>query len=260
MPVMFVHGMPSNSRMWEGVIARLDRDDEVVAVDLPGFNGPAPEGWVPIKENYVDWLIGQIEALHARGGPVHLVGHDWGCLLTLRAASLRPELLRTITAGNGPIDEHWPYHALWESWNPSGAGERFMDEVLTPERAETLLRLNGFPDDHAGRTLWATREGRQLTLTLYRSAIGIGRQWAPDLARIVIPSLLIWGLRDMIVPVEIGRRMAAKMGAAVATVDAGHFWPYEQPEAVAELLRAHFARADAWPETILTQKVETMFD
>lgn len=258
MPVMFVHGMPSNSRLWQQVITALDRDDEMIALDLPGFNAPPPDGWIASKENYVDWVIGQIEPVVARSGPIHLVSHDWGCLISLRVASLRPELLKTITAGNGPIDEHWPMHALWEVWNQPGGGERFMDEVLTPEVTVKMLIAAGFPPEDATRTLWQTREGRQLTLDLYRSAVGVGRQWGPDLGRIVIPSLLIWGLRDMIVPIEIGRRMAAKIGAEIVGVDAGHFWPYERPQEVAELLRRHFARADAWPETILTQRVGTL--
>lgn len=259
MPVMFVHGMPSNSRMWNRTIAALGRkDDEVVAVDLPGFRSSAPKDWIASKENYVAWLIDQIERLNKRGGPVHLVGHDWGCLLTLRAASLRPELLCTVTAGNGPIDEHWPLHGLWAVWNKMGIGERFMDDVLTPDTAEQMLLAMNFPPDDAGKTLWASREGRQITLDLYRSGVGVGREWGPDLARIVIPSLLIWGVKDMLVPIEIGRRMAARMGSEVAPVDAGHFWPYEQPEVVANLLRRHFARADAWPETILTQRVESI--
>lgn len=258
MPVMFVHGMPSSSRMWTRLIESLDRQDEIVAVDLPGFRDSAPHGWVASKENYVSWLIDQIERLARRSGPIHLVGHDWGCLLTLRAASLRPELLKTVTAGNAPIDEHYPLHGMWVKWNQMGEGERFMDEVLTPEAAEQMMIANHFPPEHAKDTIWKTRAGRQITLDLYRSAVGIGREWGPDLARIVIPSLLIWGLNDMLVPVEIGRRMAARMGAEVATLDAGHFWPYERPEEAAALMRRHFARADAWPETILSQQIDSI--
>ena len=105
MAVLFVHGVPATSRLWREVIRLVDRDDEVLAVDLPGMAEPEPEGWIPDKDNYVNWLIGQIEAMVERnGGPIHLVGHDWGCLLTLRAASLRPELLRSVAAGNAPID------------------------------------------------------------------------------------------------------------------------------------------------------------
>ena len=133
-----------------------------------------------------------------------------------------------------------------------------MDEVLTPEAARQMMLANHFPPEDAHSTLWATREGRQITLDLYRSGVGVGREWGPDLARIVIPSMLIWGLKDMVVPVEIGRRMAARMGAEVVALDTGHFWPYERPEEVAAHLRRHFARADAWPETILTQRVDSI--
>jgi pimeloyl-ACP methyl ester carboxylesterase len=69
--------------------------------------------WTGTKDDYVAWLIEQIEAEHARTGPVHIVGHDWGCLLVLRAASLCAELLRSVAAGNGPIDPRWPLHGVW---------------------------------------------------------------------------------------------------------------------------------------------------
>jgi pimeloyl-ACP methyl ester carboxylesterase len=65
--------------------------------------------------------------------------------------------------------------------------------------------------------------------------------------------MLLWGERDLIVPIEIGRRMAAKIGAEVVPLPAGHFWPYEAPkEAVAALTR-HWKRAELIPYTILTQ-------
>jgi pimeloyl-ACP methyl ester carboxylesterase len=117
MAVLFVHGVPATSRLWKRVIERLDRKDEVLAVDLPGMAEPASSGWNYDKDHYVAWLIAQIEALYERNkGPIHLVGHYWGCLLTLRAASLRPELLRSVTAGNAPIDPHWPLHSMWQVW------------------------------------------------------------------------------------------------------------------------------------------------
>ena len=47
----------------------------------------------------------------------------------------------------------------------------------------------------------------------------------PDLRRIVIPSMLIWGAHDLIVPIEFRRRMATRMGAEVVALDASHFWP-----------------------------------
>ena len=256
MAVLFVHGVPATSRLWREVIRLVDRDDEVLAVDLPGMAEPEPEGWVPDKDNYVNWLIGQIEAMVERnGGPIHLVGHDWGCLLTLRAASLRPELLRSVAAGNAPIDPHWPLHAWWDAWNTPGVGEEVMKQVFQPNVVPVMTAL-GFPADDAACCGFATEHGHRNILGLYRSAPNIGHEWAEDLARIVIPSMLIWGNRDLIVPVEIGRRMATRMGAEMVELDSDHFWPYRRPAEAANALRRLWARSESAPATILTQTAE----
>jgi pimeloyl-ACP methyl ester carboxylesterase len=256
MTVMFVHGMPMTSTLWRPVCDHLDRDD-VVTLDLPGFREPPPPGWRGDKDEYVEWLLRQIEAEHARTGPVHLVGHDWGCLLTLRAASLRPELLRSVAAGNGPIDPHWPLHAHWQVWNQEGVGERWMDE-FDPNRFTATMIAGGMPEDVARDHTWHHPWNRAITLTLYRSAANIGREWADDLANIVVPSMLIWGERDLVVSVEFGRRMAVRMGAELVTLDAQHFWPAERPVEAAAALQRLWVRAESSPTTILTQTVSTI--
>jgi pimeloyl-ACP methyl ester carboxylesterase len=253
MPVLFVHGVPATSRLWRPIMELIDRDDEVEAVDLPGFATDAPPGWVAHKDNYVHFVIERIEALHARGGPVHLVGHDWGCLLSLRAASLRPELLRSIAAGNGPIDEHWPLHGLWKEWMIPGRGEGLVDRLVeTGGMAETLEKM-GFPADDARHNAFVYPGNGRRILDLYRSAIDIGHAWAPDLAKIVIPSMLLWGEEDLVVPIETGRRMAARIGAEMVPLRANHFWPYEAPEQAVQALRRLWARAESRAHTILTQ-------
>jgi pimeloyl-ACP methyl ester carboxylesterase len=253
MTVVLIHGMPQTYRLWNGVISHLEREDAVVALDLPGFASPAPSGWRATKEAYVEWIIEQIEPLAERDGPVHLVGHDWGCLLALRVASIRPELLRSVAAGNGPIDEDWPLHAFWDRWNVPGEGERFMEEVLTPERCVAMMKAAGLPDELAEHNTWLVPGGKDVTLALYRSATDVGREWGPDLRKIVVPSVLVWGVRDLIVSVEFGRRMATRMGAKVVELDAGHFWPAEVPAEAAEVLQRHWERAESSPQTILTQ-------
>ena len=87
MPAFFVHGVPDTSALWDGVRADIERDD-VIAVNLPGFAAPVPDGFGATKEEYVDWVIAELEAV---GEPVDLVGHDWGSLLVVRAATLRPQ-------------------------------------------------------------------------------------------------------------------------------------------------------------------------
>src|SRR5690242_16261586 len=60
--------------VWRGLLAALDRPD-TVALSLPGFDSARPAGFGATMEEYADWLAAQLERL---GGPVDLVGHDWG--------------------------------------------------------------------------------------------------------------------------------------------------------------------------------------
>jgi pimeloyl-ACP methyl ester carboxylesterase len=249
---VFVHGVPNTSNLWGPVIEHLDGTRKVVAVDLPGFAEPAPEGWRGTKEDYVDWLIAEIERIAGEDGPVHLVGHDWGSLLACRVASLRPELLRSLTYSNGPLDEHWPLHFMFEIWATPGEGERWMAE-LTPEEAVAQMEHAGLPASIARDNAWETPGNRELTLTLYRSAINVGREWAPDLPKIVLPSMALWSDRDLLVPIEMGRRMAAKMGSEVVALNGHHYWPGEVPREASVALQSLWERSEAETYTIHTQ-------
>ena len=253
MPVLFIHGVTATSRLWQPILSRLDRDDEVLAPDLPGFVAEPPEGWEPVKESYVDWAIEHLEGLYERGGPVHLVGHDWGCLISLRAASLRPELLRSLAVGNAPIDPHWPLHNLWTEWMKPGLGEQISDALEGGQMMAQSLRRLGFPEYDARHNAFEYPRSVHRIMSLYRSAVNVGTEWAEDLARIVIPTAFIWGENDLIVPTEIGRRMANRIGAEFNTVPANHFWPYEAPDEAVAVLRRLWKRAESIPHTILTQ-------
>jgi pimeloyl-ACP methyl ester carboxylesterase len=94
--------------VWGPVRNRLYRTD-VVALQLPGFGCPRPEGFGATKEDYVAWLVGELERLQ-NDGRVDLVGHDWGGGLVLRVVSTRSDLVGswvTDAAGVGDADFEW---------------------------------------------------------------------------------------------------------------------------------------------------------
>jgi pimeloyl-ACP methyl ester carboxylesterase len=74
MAAFLVHGVPDTHRLWDGVREHLSRKD-VLAPDMPGFDRDAPAGFGFTKEDYLDWLIADVERA---GRPVDIVGHDWG--------------------------------------------------------------------------------------------------------------------------------------------------------------------------------------
>jgi pimeloyl-ACP methyl ester carboxylesterase len=242
--VVMVHGNPDKHHLWDLVIGHLgDHPYEIVAVDLPGFAGPAPADWRATKEEYVQWLTGVVALKAQESGPVHLVAHDWGCMLALRVASLRPDLVRSIAVGGGPIDEHYVHHAGWAAMGQPGIGEQWEANANAEQTAAALERM-GVPAQFAAMNCISTPGAAYCLLRLYRSAMDIGAEWGPDLARITASALLIWGEYDLAAPIETGRRMATRIGADFLALPTDHFWPYEAPNETAAALRHLWARSE----------------
>ncbi len=238
MPAFLVHGVPDTHHLWDAVRSRLARND-VIAPDLPGFGCPLPAGFEPVKESYVDWLIAQIEAV---GEPVDLVGHDWGALLSVRVASLRPDLIRTWAAGGGTIDPSYTWHPTAQIWQTPGVGEQFM-AGMTPETAQPALVGGGMPADYAAECVKHLDDTmKDCILKLYRSAVTFMKEWDADLDNMPKGGLLIWGAGDPYMPVAIAEKMAARTGARLVSLpDTDHWWPAQRPTDVADLLEQHWA-------------------
>lgn len=77
--IVFVHGVPETASLWDKVRSHIEA--ESVALTLPGFGCPRPDGFGATKDEYVEWLVAELDTFDE---PVDLVGHDWGASLTYR--------------------------------------------------------------------------------------------------------------------------------------------------------------------------------
>jgi len=236
MPAVLVHGVPDTSEMWAPVVAHLTRDD-VVCPRLPGFGSPIPEGFGCSKDEYAEWLIGELTAV---GEPVDLVGHDWGSLLTQRVATTRPELLRSWVLSDGAVSEVFQWHELATQWQTPGVGEQIM-ELMTPDAVADALRGAGHPDP-AGAAGRADDAMKQAILGLYRSAVDVAAEWTPPPGVPTPPALVLWGAHDQYGPPEWGRAAAERAGAPFVELDAGHWAPAERPAEAAAALDEFWGR------------------
>lgn len=240
MPAFFVHGAPDTHHVWDPIRRELSALASI-AVDLPGFGSPVPTGFTATKEAYVEWLIEQIEAV---GEPVDIVGHDWGCVLSLRVASLRPDLIRTWTAGDGPLNADYVWHPLAQIFQTPGKGEEFLDNFDHVEFAKHLGE-DGVPPEHASAAAERIDNSmKEAILKLYRSALTVGADWQKDLSNVTAPGLIIWGKRDQSVPIENADILARDTGTdRILRLDAGHWWPVQQPAVAAKALAEHWETA-----------------
>ncbi|RIJ33255.1 alpha/beta fold hydrolase [Henriciella algicola] len=240
MKTILVHGVPDTPAMWQPLIDALGSDisADLSAPALPGFMSPVPPGFDCTKEAYVDWLISQIEAA---GEPVNLVGHDWGALLVVRAASLRPDLVRSWAVANALPERSYKWHQTARIWQTPLLGEMFM-ALTGKDRLARSLASAGMPEALARHEAdhWSPHM-RKAILQLYRSAKNIAEEWTGDLHKLPGRGLVFWGDDDPFVPVEAAERFCAETNTPLhRNASTGHWSVVEKAPEFAALLQAHW--------------------
>ncbi len=238
MPAVFIHGVPDTHRVWQPIVTSLKRQD-VLTPALPGFDSPLPTNFASTKEEYVDWIIQYIQTL---GEPVDLVGHDWGCILVARVASLRPDLVRSWAAGSGPISPNYEWHPNAKIWQTPEEGERWMQNLKPDDLVDFMVSAD-LPRDRASEAVSHMDDRmKESILRLYRSALTVGAEWQPDLEHATSPGLVFWGEKDAACPVafaaEMGRDTHSKR---VLTLNANHWVIVERSTEIAAALKEHWA-------------------
>lgn len=250
MTVVLLHGNPETPVIWDPLVAELGRDD-VVTPQLPGFGCPTPKNFGATKEEYVLWLIAQLEPIVFEHGPVDFVGHDWGGGIGMRAVAMRPHLFRTWACDVlGLFHPDYVWHDFAQIWQTPGAGEEYFEQNANtpPEDRIALLEAIGIPRTTGEQLVAAGDEemGRCI-LSLYRSAAQPAmKEWGESLSpAATLPGLAVIAPNDPFVQGDsLGREVAERMGARVHVLEGqGHWWMLGDPVAGAAMLTAFWAEA-----------------
>jgi haloalkane dehalogenase len=260
--LLFLHGNPTSSFLWRGVLARLVGAARCVALDLVGMGR---SGKPDIGYRFADhavFLEAFVDRFPLRG--ITIVGHDWGAVLGLNLLRTRPDVVARIVVCEG----HLRPIAGWDDMD-AGPAELF-SRLRTPEVGERMvLEENALIEDvlPAGmnHTLneaeWAVYRAPyptardRLPILRWIQQIPIGGNPA-DVAELVhanqsvllrgaMPRLLLHGRPGAVVSArEVAWCRANGDGLDVVDVGPGtHFLPEDQPAAIAEAIRSWLA----WP-------------
>lgn len=244
MVAVFVHGNPETPVVWDPLLAELGHID-AVALHLPGFGSPVPDGFSATKEEYADWLLGEVAAIAAADGPVDLVSHDWGGILGPFVVGQRPELFRSWASDVlGIFHPDYVWHDFAQIWQTVGAGEEFFAQTLATPPADRVVGYEaiGIPAATGVKLVAAADELMSTSiLALYRSAA------QPEMARwgtmlggcATRPGLSIVAPNDPFARGDdLGGEVAIRLGARRYVLEGqGHWWMLGDPAGGAAMLR-----------------------
>ena len=249
MVAVLVHGNPETPAIWGPLVENLRTigkpgDAEPILLQLPGFGKPAPTGFGATRDEYVGWLITELEVVVAAHGPVDLVGHDWGGGFTVLAVDRRPDLVRSWASDVlGLFHPDYVWHDFAQLWQTDGAGEKFFADTQATPEADRIAAYNsmGIPSPIADELVVAgDEEMGRCVLALYRSAAqpamaDAGRTLDAIRTR---PGLAILPTADPFTGgSDLAPVMAERLGAHPHRLDGqGHWWMLGDPAAGAAML------------------------
>jgi pyruvate dehydrogenase E2 component (dihydrolipoamide acetyltransferase) len=239
-PVVLIHGFGGDSSAWLFNQEALSVARSVHAVNLPGHGGSAPAGSSGL-DDMVAAVIATMTALNV--DKAHLVGHSLGGAVALAiAASARdriPSLSLLAPVGLGSeisaayvdgflaADRRKPMRDALACLFANG-------ERVSPEMVENALRSKRLDE-----TCTALGSVAATLVDHGRQAIDLRRL----LSSIAVPSLVIWGEKDAIVPIRHADGLPASVKIE-RLADVGHMPMMEAASAVNRALSAHFETAE----------------
>ncbi len=233
-PVVVLNGH-WGSRRWLPLHAALAERSEVIAPELPGFGSSELPDWV---KGIDDVLLLVRDALDALGlERVHLVGYGLGGWIASDLAIWFPERVRSLSL-LAPYGLRVPGHPLANIFlmNPAGFAEAYGLLDADAALVDGLVPGVGTPAD-GGMEEWAHRYGEM------GAAARLMWQWRYDLAldhrlpRLAergLPSLVVGGADDRILPAAQVERWAQLLGARTVEIPGGHAFPFTAPRQTAE--------------------------
>ena len=248
-PLLLVQGLAGTNLTWgDEFLDALARDFDVIAIDNRGIgSGNRVEEPFTIADMAED-AVGALDALGIE--TAHLLGASMGGMIAQELVLRTPERVRTLTLG---------------CTYAGGAGS----SLTKPEVGQRLMAAWGSGDqERAIRTGWEINVSRAhaadderyatfrervlerrvpLALIMRQIEAVSGHDVSARLAEIDVPTLVIHGDADEMVPFQNGKLVAGAIPGARLEVfeGVGHLFWLEQTERAAELIRDHAKAAAA---------------
>jgi pimeloyl-ACP methyl ester carboxylesterase len=237
--MLFIHGISGSWRNWLENLPHFARSHRVVALDLPAFgSSPAPEWRIDIPA-YGRLIHGFCESL-GLGSETTLVGNSLGGFIALEAVTTRPDafehLVLVSTAGLintwRPDERSAIVSASWRAFGPAVADHAAAIVGRPRLRQIFWRRFVRYPARLRPELLWEQMVGglRGPGFTEALSAT-IHYDVRHRLAAIEIPTLIVWGASDRVIPVRAGHSFHRRIPHSRLEVfeETGHVPQLERP-------------------------------
>lgn len=240
-PLLLIMGMSGSRLSWgEMFLAELARDFDVVAYDHRGIGSSTLATEAFTLADLAQDAAGMLDAI---GWPsAHVVGISMGGMIAQELVLARPERVRTLTLGctyaggeGSSLTSPEVFQILSEGML-SGDRERALRAGWTVNVSE---RFAGSDEQYAEFRARALEAPAPVPVIMSQLQAINAHDTSERLAQIDVPTLVVHGTEDRMLPVSNATAIADRIpGARLELLDGvGHLFFWEEPERSAALVR-----------------------
>jgi len=226
--LLILHGWGSNSERWQRVKDLLEKEGmEVLVLDLPGFGRtPSPaRAWG--REDYLNWIFQK--AKERNWQKFNLLGHSFGGGLSVKIATNYPEKIEKLILLSPAIIKRKSIKTYLFYW-VAFLGKKLFSlpglKIFYPLTQRLIYKLAGTRDYYLADGI--------MKETMKR--IGKEEPLEELLEKIQIPTLILWGKKDDILPIKDAYKIREEIKNSELKIlqKARHSPHREAPEELAE--------------------------
>jgi pimeloyl-ACP methyl ester carboxylesterase len=252
--MLLLHGVPSSSRMYDGLIQKLGDQYHLIAPDYPGFgNSDAPDAhsFSYTFDNLSKVMTKFSEAIGIRRYVLFM--QDYGAPVGMRMAIARPNAIQALVFQNGNVYTEG-LGTMWEKrkpfWENRSEHEK---EVIAAHQSVAVTKMRHIgsdpnieaydPDLWMDEYAYLNRPGQariQADLIYdYQHNLAAYPDWQKWLKQQQLPTLVIWGKHDLAFTVPGAYAfLKDNPSALIHILDGGHFVMDTKLDEVVELIRS----------------------
>ncbi|MBI5465034.1 alpha/beta hydrolase [Candidatus Gottesmanbacteria bacterium] len=221
--IIILHGWGSSSEAWQAPKELLEKHGFSVYIpDLPGFGKEPPPKRPWSVSDYVDFVL---EYAGKNGlDKFCLIGHSFGGRIAIKLAALYPEKLTSLVLTGVPVRTRKSFKVLTFNFLAKIGKILFLIPPLpffAPWARKILYTCVGE---------WDYYKTEGVMRQTFKKIIN--ENLSPFLQKINLPTLILWGEEDKVIPLETAYHLKEKIPQAELKIIKGgnHRFPYEQPE------------------------------
>jgi haloalkane dehalogenase len=244
-PILFLHGNPTWSFLYRGLVIRLRKQYRCIAPDLPGFGlSGHPLDYRYTPEEHAGAVTEFVRSLDLQR--LTIMGHDWGGPIGMRVAVEERGRVIRLVMGN---TWYWPATALHLrafSWIMSTGylqglihKKNFFVQRIIPLGVKHPLAPEVLQHYRGPFSTFESRTG----VAEFARQIGLSANWLAQLEMDVrknlreVPLLLTWGMEDLAyTPAFMDTFLRDFEKASVVRLDAKHYIQEDTPVEVSRAI------------------------